>query len=220
MKKFAVLIFLPIFVFAIENEIKCSDLDGNLGLTQDGKLYAGARGQKRMLTAVSNTKDETVYKGDFPLCDYKYTVNKKDGKPSILKMESKNCVLGIKNWREETYELGHSNDNCFVSKVKNDLDKKVIYEIDLCSNLSKLFEQYSEADINRCSQIMSKMSATIKDYKAKLKPSGYDLEAFGGGNPYQQAFLQTAECRRRMGNADSKPTENLNIKVTPANGFQ
>ncbi len=220
MKKFAVLVFIPIFVFAIENEIKCSDLDGNLGLTQDGRLFAGSRAKKRMLTAVSNTQDETVYKGDFPLCDYKYTVSKKDGKPSSLKMESKNCVLGIKNWREETYEFGHNNDNCFVSKVKNDLDKKVIYEVGLCSNLSKLFEQYSEADIKRCTQIMSKMSAAIKDYNAKLKPTGYDLEAFGGNNPYQQAFLQTAECRRRMGNADAKNTESLNIKAEPAKSNQ
>lgn len=220
MKKFAVLIFLPIFVFAIENEIKCSDLDGNLGLTQDGKLYAGARTQKRMLTAASTNETEAVYKGDFLLCDYKYKVNKKDGKPTSLKMESSNCKIPFINGREETYELGHNNGNCFVSKVKNDLDKKVIYEIDLCSNLSTLFEQYSEADINRCTQIMSKMSATVKAYKAKLKPTGYDLESFGSSNPYQQAFLQTAECRRRMGNADAKSSENLNIKVTPANGFQ
>ncbi len=220
MKKFAVLVFLPIFAFALADEIKCSDLDGNLGLTQDGKLFAGSRAQKRMLTAVSTSEDgsEAVYKGASPICDYQYTVNKKDGKPSSLKMESKNCLFSLK--REETYEFGHSNDNCFVSKVKNDLDKKVIYEIGLCSNLSKLFEQFSEADINRCTQIMSKMSAAIKDYNAKSKPTGYDLEAFGGSNPYQQAFLQTAECRRRMGNADTKPTESLNIKAAPAKSNQ
>lgn len=92
--------------------------------------------------------------------------------------------------------------SCILRRVIE--NSAVSFDRGLCEKLSGLFETFSESDIDRCNQIVRKMSSTVEDFKKSIKAEGLTVSENAAKNPYQRAILQSAECTKILAGAVTK----------------
>lgn len=227
---FFLIVLFPIFSLAVPNfkdVIDCSVLpigrDQQLGLSKDGKLYVkdSENKVKYLEKTTSSTPQSELYVTIGPsfFCRNVYKLEKINNRPASLDVESGKC-FGFDSDQEDHYDFSYNQDQCYVSKITSNKTKKILYDVELCSSLSDLLSRISESDINKCSDLLSSMSRAVNNYKEKIKGSEYNLKVLSPRDPFQEALLQSAECRRRLGypkDSEANGFTSLQIKKPTSN---
>lgn len=106
----------------------------------------------------------------------------------------------------ERFIFDYAKDgSCVVKRTL--FNSTVTFDRALCENLSDLFENFSKSEIDRCNQIVSKMSSTVEDFKKSIKAEGLSMSESISKNSYQDAILQSSECIRALhGTANESKT--------------
>lgn len=106
----------------------------------------------------------------------------------------------------ERFIFDYAKDgSCVVKRTL--FNATVTFDRALCENLSDLFEKFSKSEIDRCNQIVSKMSSAVEDFKKSIKAEGLSMSESISKNSYQDAILQSSECTKALhGTANESKT--------------
>lgn len=131
-------------------------------------------------------------------------------KTKQIKIDSRSCPVEGFGFGEFTLEIQNQSDQCRITKVTEHIGKKILFDASLCQLLANDLKGLNE-NLNRCSKLLTQMSATVEKYKTQT-PAGY---SFGNGmdmsNPFEAALLYAADCRRILGSPNSQTKNSLQI---------